>query len=305
MSQVQVVNLNLAKAKPLNETYQLHIYRGDLEHVRAPGNKWHKLKHHLQQAKLQGATHIATFGGPFSNHLHALAASLIDQDLQALMVVRGELQPRLTPTLRDAVKQGALLWPSLRQDYRLGMKSEVVKQITEKFPNLYWVPEGGGGVLGAKGCMEWAQSIAIMAKGYDAWAVSAGTGTTAAGFLASTMCPHLHVMSALKGAEQQASEIEQLANSLNSASKHSNMLFHSDCHQGGYAKQSPELTSFLYGFVAANPNIQLDPVYTSKSLYAIYQKMLAGVWSHRKTLLIHTGGMQGWRGYADETNPFA
>ncbi|BFM48185.1 cysteine desulfhydrase [Marinomonas sp. THO17] len=305
MPQIQALNLNLKDALPLNKEYQVHVYRGDLEHVSAPGNKWHKLKHHLQAAKVQGATHIGTFGGPFSNHLDAVAATLADQNEQAVLVVRGELQPDLTPTLQDAVKQGAELWPSTRQDYRLAMKGEVVKQITHRYPNIYWVPEGGGGALGAKGCSDWAKQIATNAVGYDAWTLAAGTGTTAAGFLASQSCQNLHVFSALKGAQQQASEIVEMAKMLNPACQNQPMVFHSDCHQGGYAKHSPELISFLHKFAQLNPDVTLDPVYTCKSLYAIYQAMLAGRWPHQKTLLIHTGGMQGWRGYADESNPFS
>ncbi|WP_175404917.1 hypothetical protein [Marinomonas sp. FW-1] len=75
--------------------YELDIYRGDLEHPNAPGNKWHKLQHHIEAAKKQNASVIATFGGPFSNHLHAFGATLKDLPFRAVAVVRGELQPNL------------------------------------------------------------------------------------------------------------------------------------------------------------------------------------------------------------------
>ncbi len=296
--------------------YELDIYRGDLEHPNAPGNKWHKLQYHLREARRRNTKAIATFGGPFSNHLHAFSMTLQDLPFKAIGVVRGELQPQLTPTLRDAVDCGAELWPSLRTDYKKGLCSDVACQINRLYQDVYWIPEGGGGELGALGCRDWAESIIENLKGerdqYDAWVVSAGTGTTAAGLLAHEASPDLHVVSALKGAESQRDEIIALASSLQFLSErdHSEgklqkkLFFHGDSHEGGYAKFSPRLTDFLNNFATNNPDVTLDPVYTSKSMLAILQKMEAGSWPYARTLFIHTGGLQGWRGYPSKNNPF-
>lgn len=297
-------------AQPSDIQYELDIYRGDLEHPNAPGNKWHKLQHHLKAAEQQNASVIATFGGPFSNHLHAFGATFKDLPFRVVAVVRGELQPKLTPTLKDMVSAGVELWPSTRADYRFGMDAQIVSEINRCYGNVYWIPEGGGGELGAMGCRDWANDIGAIDDSYDAWVVSSGTGTTAAGMLASHQTPDLHVFSALKGEPAQRHLILDLASqlvteSMSKESLNAKLFFHADCHEGGYAKHSPALKSFISKFARANPNYPLDPVYTSKSMFAVIQAMQNGCWPYKRTLFIHTGGLQGWRGFSKDTNPFA
>lgn len=310
MSFIQPITLPPACQQSPKFQYELDIYRGDLEHPNAPGNKWHKLQHHLKAAEKQNASVIATFGGPFSNHLHAFGMTLRALSFKVVAVVRGELQPQLTPTLRDMVEDAVELWPSLRSDYRLGMDSQIVSEINKHHDNVYWVPEGGGGDLGAMGCHDWANDISAIDNKYDAWVVSSGTGTTAAGLLSNINTPDLHVFSALKGEPAQRSLILDLASQLaaESMSKESldaKLFFYSDCHEGGYAKHSPALITFMREFAQVNPNYPLDPVYTSKSMFAIFNSMKEGAWPYHRTLFIHTGGLQGWRGYSKDTNPYA
>lgn len=288
---------------------RLAIYRGDLEHPSAPGNKWHKLQHHLRAAKAQNATTIGTFGGPFSNHLHAFGATLTDLPFKAVAVVRGELQARLTPTLRDMVHQGVVLWPSSRSDYRLGSSSDVARSVESYYDDIYWIPEGGGGLRGALGCRDWANQIFAANPDYDVWVVSSGTGTTAAGFLSCPHVPDLQVFSALKGEPSQKASILNMAKALTKgimteARLEERLHFHGDCHEGGYAKHSESLIEFMAAFARLNPTEILDPVYTCKAMWAVFQAMEAGNWPYRRTLFIHTGGLQGWRGYSQSRNPF-
>ncbi|ETX11696.1 D-cysteine desulfhydrase [Marinomonas ushuaiensis DSM 15871] len=308
MSLIFPLTLPFLVKNPSQPKYEMDVYRGDLEYPKAPGNKWHKLQHHLIEAQRQNANVIATFGGPFSNHLHAFGATLAQTSFKAVAIVRGELQPKLTPTLLDMVADGVELWPSSRSDYRLGEQSDVAKVINHKYKNVYWVPEGGGGELGALGCRDWAAKICEAYGQYDAWVVSAGTGTTAAGFLANETTPTLHVFSALKGASDQRNEIVEQAHKMAEVDLNSSLsdrlFFHSDCHEGGYAKHTPALLAFLKSFAAENPAIPLDPVYTSKSMFAVLSLMEQGAWPYRRTLFIHTGGLQGWRGYSSASNPF-
>ena len=309
MSFIQPITLPPACQQSPKIQYELDIYRGDLEHPKAPGNKWHKLQHHLKAAEKKNVSVIATFGGPFSNHLHAFGMTLRNLPFKSVAVVRGELQSQLTPTLRDMVEDGVELWPSFRSDYRLGMDSQIVNRINERYDNVYWIPEGGGGELGAMGCHDWANDISAIDDKYDAWVVSSGTGTTAAGLLSNINTPDLHVFSALKGEPAQRRLILDLACHLaaESMSKEcidAKLFFHSDCHEGGYAKHSPELIAFMREFAQVNPEQRLDPVYTCKSMLAVFHAMEKGAWPYRRTLFIHTGGLQGWRGYSKDTNPY-
>jgi 1-aminocyclopropane-1-carboxylate deaminase len=309
MSHLCPINLSLLGPHIVDSDYRFDVYRGDLENAQAPGNKWHKLQYHLGAATKQNADVIATFGGPFSNHLHAFAKTLKNLPFEAVAVVRGELHPQLTPTLQDMVDDGVNLWPSSRSDYRLGTSSYVADAINTYYRNVYWIPEGGGGILGARGCHDWAEKISHLVGDYDAWVVSAGTGTTAAGLLSYNETPDLHVFSALKGAQAQRQQIIEQAYLLTNglvSQRHlaEKLFFHADCHEGGYAKHSQTLVRFMRDFAMSNPDCLLDPIYTCKSMFAVMSAMKIGTWPYRRTLFIHTGGMQGWRGYSSDRNPF-
>jgi 1-aminocyclopropane-1-carboxylate deaminase len=52
----------------------LSVLRLDQVHPEISGNKWFKLKYNLIQAGNAGQDTLLSFGGPWSNHLHALAA---------------------------------------------------------------------------------------------------------------------------------------------------------------------------------------------------------------------------------------
>lgn len=64
-------------------------------------------------------------------------------------------------------------------------------------------------------------------------------------------------------------------------------------HFGGYAKTSPELIAFINEF-KTNNNISLDPIYTGKMMYALFDKISNNHFKEgSKILAIHTGGLQG------------
>lgn len=71
-----------------------------------------------------------------------------------------------------------------------------------------------------------------------------------------------------------------------------------DFHCGGFARVSAELRDFILAFEAVH-GISLEPVYTGKALFAIHQLLQRGYWrSDGAIVMIHTGGLQGRRGYA-------
>ncbi|EAQ66675.1 putative D-cysteine desulfhydrase, PLP-dependent enzyme [Marinomonas sp. MED121] len=276
------------------------IYRGDLEYADAPGNKWHKLRFNLAAAKAQGAKHLISFGGPFSNHLHALANTAQQEGMIPVAIVRGELQPQLTPTLRDFVAAGGILWPSKRVDYRAGMESDFVSSLKGYYPDAFWVPEGGSNSLGVKGCYYWANAIKQQADeigSFDTWLVSAGTGATSAGFLANDNVPNMLVFPALKGGEALLSDIHSLALQQNPDSHLQRLSIVGEYHHGGYARLPSELKDYIEQLHQLNPHLRLDPVYTAKLVYGVEQEIRKGKLTNQKLLLIHTGGLQGWRGY--------
>lgn len=69
----------------------LSILRTDLIHPVVSGNKWFKLKYNLIKAREHGKSSLLSFGGPWSNHLHALAEAGRLFDFKTIGLVRGEL----------------------------------------------------------------------------------------------------------------------------------------------------------------------------------------------------------------------
>jgi 1-aminocyclopropane-1-carboxylate deaminase len=62
---------------------------------------------------------------------------------------------------------------------------------------------------------------------------------------------------------------------------------------GGYARMTPVLHDFMQAFEAKN-GMLLDPVYTAKLLYAIYELARQGHFADGATVVaVHTGGLQG------------
>jgi 1-aminocyclopropane-1-carboxylate deaminase len=67
-------------------------------------------------------------------------------------------------------------------------------------------------------------------------------------------------------------------------------------HFGGYAKLKPELLEFVERF-QNQTGIPLDPIYTGKMMFGIYDLIKSGYFENGSTILaLHTGGLQGWEG---------
>jgi 1-aminocyclopropane-1-carboxylate deaminase/D-cysteine desulfhydrase-like pyridoxal-dependent ACC family enzyme len=68
-------------------------------------------------------------------------------------------------------------------------------------------------------------------------------------------------------------------------------------HFGGYAKTTPELFDFITSF-KKDHHIQLEPTYTGKFFYGIFQDLAKGRYPKGSRIVaIHSGGLQGLRGY--------
>jgi 1-aminocyclopropane-1-carboxylate deaminase len=68
-------------------------------------------------------------------------------------------------------------------------------------------------------------------------------------------------------------------------------------HAGGYAKWNTELTNFITTFYQ-NTGIKLDPIYTGKAMFALYDLLEKKHFpAGSKILFMHTGGLQGIAGF--------
>lgn len=287
-----------------NHGVDVVIRREDVLHPRLGGNKFYKLAGHLQAFRQSDATRLLSFGGAFSNHLYALAAAGYELGIPTVGIIRGERPRELSPTLRDAVEQGMELVFVSREEYRHKTETPWLTELLSDFPRSYVIPEGGGDVLGSAGCMTWAAAAVAAAPWRpDVICVAAGTGGTAAGALAAAVSAEVQAFLVLNGKASEISdmksEIVTRACVLAGKEPHELPSFHLESNYscGGYARLPAELRQFMAEFEAETA-VPLDPVYTAKLIWGIAQKIRARQWQPgTRILVLHSGGLQGRRGF--------
>lgn len=273
------------------------VKRDDKIDAKVSGNKWRKLKWNLQNALDGKKEGILSFGGAYSNHLHALAFAGNYFGLKTIGLVRGHEADLNNPTLRGAVACGMVLHPLAREEYRQKNQPEFLQKWAGRYPNFAHVPEGGANALGARGCME---ILAETPKAFDAVVCPVGTATTFAGLVAASKPGQtVYGVAALKGADYLQPGVENLVaqcleGNAGEATFRAKLL--TQFHFGGFGKVTRELVEFINEFYATT-GLPLDPVYTAKAMWAVITLCEQGHWPRgTRVLFVHTGGLQGIAG---------
>lgn len=273
---------------------ELAVLRLDLLDPLISGNKWFKLVHHLQAAQALAAEGIISLGGAHSNHLHALAAAGKRFNFKTVGLLRGNAQD--TVTVRDLQAFGMQLYWLGYGGYRERHTVEFWLQWEARYPGFYPVPEGGGGLPGARGCMA---LVALMREqlaslgwaDYDAWWLAAGTGTTAAGLVLGEAGAHpVYAALAVPASHGVAAQLSAILQEAAAPDAHYQLF---DASRAGFAKVDPELLSFMRASEAAS-GVPLEPLYSAKALMALRQQVEAGYFARGSRLVfVHAGGLQG------------
>lgn len=276
---------------------RITVLRLDLLDSLGCGNKIFKLRNNLDEARRQGFRRVASFGGAWSNHIHALAHVARDAGLASVGLIRGEATPELNPTLSEAQAAGMQLHFLSRSDYRRRTDGDFLAQLQQQFPDSYWIPEGGSNIEGVRGCMDIG---AYVADDADCIVLPCGTAATLAGVAAA--CPDKRVLgiAVLKGAEYLEAQVRSYLQELRREgvidTVPDNWSINHDWHHGGYARVTVQLAHFIQRFEQMH-NIPVEPVYSGKMFFALEQLLQAGEVSPlAKVTAIHTGGLQGLRG---------
>lgn len=260
---------------------EIEVLREDLAHGYYHGNKWWKLKKNLEQALSMPVPAILTFGGAYSNHIHATAAAGKLYGMKTVGVIRGERPNEISPTLKFAAECGMHLEFVSREEYRKKNTPDFITSLLKRFGPMHLVPEGGANREGFEGCVEWAS---YMQKRADIFFIAAGTCTTAAAFATALPDAEILAVSALKGGKFLKDDAEAMAGKILP-----NLKILTEYHFGGYAK----FTSDLLSFMESSP-IPLEQVYTAKVLFALTDWIKMGKLPKGKRIcFVHTGGLQG------------
>ena len=275
---------------------QLYLKRDDLLHPIVQGNKWRKLKYNLLRAQELGKDTLLTFGGPYSNHIYATAAAAKLFGFKSIGIIRGEEPKGKSYTLKFAANQGMQLMYVDRTTYRNKDEESYLQQLQQQYPNAYIVPEGGTNQYALRGVAELVEEIDVP---FDYLCSACGTGGTLAGMVAGLAGEkQLIGFSSLKGDDALTGQIDKLVKGY-AGESYKNYSVSFDYHFGGYARVKPELVEFIKAFKAKH-NVQLEPVYTGKMLFGIYDLIKQGYFPKGSAIIaVHTGGLQGLSGYLD------
>jgi len=294
---------------PLLASYGVTIFVHQLYliHPIISGNKWFKLKYNLQEAQQLGHNTVLTFGGAFSNHIHATAAACKEFEFKCIGVIRGERNVHLNSTLAFAESCGMHLHFVDRAIYRTKHIDFFIENLKKQFGDFYLIPEGGSNTLGVKGCVEITSSLNAFSSvvDFDYVCCACGTGTTLAGVSLSLKDYQRAIgVAALKGGSFLTREVDilrdkyiALNNSFELKSNKKNFEIETAYHFGGYAKIKPELINFADRFKQLH-NIPLDYVYTAKLFFGIYDLIKKNYFKKgMKIVILHSGGLQGNAGF--------
>ena len=274
-------NIPLTSQIFLKPEYQIH--------PKVSGNKFRKLKYNLAYYDEHNFKGLLTFGGAFSNHIAATAAAGQALNIPTIGIIRGEELAQTTtlnPTLEYAKSCGMNLKFISRKSYRKKNTPEFLAQLRLNFPDVFVLPEGGTNALAVQGCQE---ILSEHDTEFDIICCAVGTGGTISGLINSSR-PSQKIIGfpALKGSF--------LSQDICKFATQSNWELCQDYHFGGYAKLNPKLIEFMNSF-KRHFGIPLDPIYTAKMMYGIFDLIEKGkISSTAKVLAIHSGGLQSIKG---------
>ncbi|MFM9909772.1 MAG: 1-aminocyclopropane-1-carboxylate deaminase/D-cysteine desulfhydrase [Chitinophagaceae bacterium] len=271
----------------------VEVLRTDLIHPVISGNKWFKLKYHLDAAIKQQKIGLLSLGGAYSNHLLAVACTCNAQKLLSVGIVRGEEPAVYSPTLLQLRAYGMQLLFTGREQFK--NKLILKQQWAERFSRYYWVNEGGQSEEGVQGAQEILSLVPI--NNYSHIICAAATGTMMAGLLKSSK--HTQYIIGIPVLKINDRENNELITFLKTKSDHPHFSLLYNFEEGGYAKKTPGLIAFMNTLYKQH-QLPTDFVYTGKLFRAIFSLAENNFFPEGSNVLaIHSGGLQGNRSLAE------
>jgi len=274
------------------------IKRDDLIHPIISGNKWRKLKYNIEHAKKHRKKGIISFGGAYSNHIHALAFACFQENIPCIGIIRGEHHYANNFTLSWARHWQMKLSFVDRKTYRLRADNNYLNELQALYPEHLIVPEGGSNALAIKGVTEVIDELNLQTQ-FDTLLTPVGSGGTLAGLISGDKNQHeILGIAVLKQGEQESDYLSNEVSSLLpfEAKSYNNWQVMSNFHRGGYAKFTKEDSQRIFAFNQAT-GINFEPVYSGKMLLALLDLIEQGYFPEKhRIVMLHTGGLQSLGG---------
>ncbi|MGB1197576.1 MAG: 1-aminocyclopropane-1-carboxylate deaminase/D-cysteine desulfhydrase [Thalassotalea sp.] len=276
---------------------RVSIKRDDQIHPIISGNKWRKLYFNLRLAKSKNYQGIISFGGCYSNHIHALAFACRQQNLKCIAYIRGEESSQSNYTLSWAKHWGMTLIFLDRKTYKQRQDESFLKDIQQQYPDYFIVPEGGSNQLALQGVGEVITELNQQCT-FDTLLAPVGSGGTLAGLIKQDNNQHdILGIAVLKQSDYLHKEVNNL---LGNEVEYRRWSIINNYHGGGYAKFSADDAQRILQF-SNEIGIPFEPIYTGKMLLALLGLLAQGYFKvDQHIVLLHTGGLQGIAGLIEQ-----
>ncbi|OUR78878.1 cysteine desulfhydrase [Colwellia psychrerythraea] len=289
---------------PLFDKYNLdvRVKRDDLLHNIISGNKWRKLKYNLEQLKANDYQGALTFGGSYSNHIHAFAYACKQQNIPCIGVIRGEANYASNFTLSWARHWGMQCHFVDRKTYRRRFETSFIGELKALYPNYFVIPEGGSNSLAIPGVAEILTELNNQVD-FDTLMTPVGSGGTLAGLISGDSAANqkqhkILGIAVLKQAEYLIDDIKCLLT--DEAKNHDNWQLLTNFHRGGYGKFSADDVKRIITF-NQQTGVCFEPIYSGKMVLALLDLIVQGYFKQQERIvLLHTGGLQGLGGMIEQ-----
>lgn len=284
-SPLQKINSQIFKDNNLN----VYIKRDDLIHPFISGNKWRKSHYLLKNILEDNHKTALTFGGAYSNHIHAFSYACNNLGLNSIGIIRGEelSNKPLNRTLQFAVDNNMQLIFVSREEYKRRYEENYCQELAIKH-NAYIVPEGGTTKFVVDGFADMVGEVRSII-GESNYFVPCGSGGTIAGINSNLNLNELvYGINVVKGNEKDLNSV------IKDISSNNNYIILNDYNFGGYAKYNDELINFIH-FFEKEFSIEIESVYSAKMFFAFFDLVKKGKFKNSNFVLVHTGGLQGKR----------
>ncbi len=300
---------------------ELYIKRDDVMELAFGGNKVRKLEFILGEVLDQGYDTVITRGSYYSNHVRLTAAATRKLGLNVYIVTyppNSGVELRYQGNVLLNMVFGAKIIhvdSSKEADKKM---IELKEELEKKGFKPYIIPVGGStpvGVLGyALAAYEIMDQMLKIGRKPRYIIHATGTGTTQAGLVLGLKLLGVKGVDVIGvDIEKHEAERKLVDHIIELANKAANLLglteeivnegdidIVREYSFGGYGVAPPELIDFLKE-IARKEGLILEPVYTGKAMYALYDLVDKGVIEKGDTVVyIHTGGTPLVFQFADE-----
>lgn len=315
--EVGYINTPLEKLERLSNHFGCNIYvkRDDMSGLAIGGNKTRKLDYIVKYALDNGYTTLLTIGAPQTNHGRLTIAAAAKFGLKSILVCEGKVQDKAQGNLiLDRMMDAEIVFID-NEGYEVEEfakhKQETIDQIIKEKEALnekvLYIPLGGSSALGAYGYLKCMEEIVNEIKAKDIkidymFSAYGSTGTYAGLFLGAKYFKAdfeligIPVMTTPMSKEGCSNLINELATNceidykctkedINIAGGDENNIY----AQPNYGISSKESREAMY-LMARLEGMILDPVYTGKTAYGMFDHLSKPEFKNKNILFLHTGG---------------